>query len=174
MEHFPYINSLWFGECYDYNATPDYWLVEISGIPFGLYDEMLEGGGNPWRGMVYGMTSRLGWGTDPRAIWKLWDDFGIQDSRTLGYWDPACPVKTDRKDILATAYVKQGKTLISLASWAPEPGDVKLTIDWHALGLDPTKAALYAPAAEDSGCRLVPPDGEDPRRPRPRLAVDPR
>ena len=47
MEHFPYINSLWFGECYDYNEPPDYWLVEISGIPFGLYGEMLEGGGNP-------------------------------------------------------------------------------------------------------------------------------
>ena len=61
MEHFPYINSLWFGEGYDYNAPPDYWLVEISGIPFGLYGEMLEGDGNPWRGMVYGMTDRLGW-----------------------------------------------------------------------------------------------------------------
>ena len=96
--------------------------------------------------MVYGMTNRLGWGGDPRAIWKLWDDFGIQDSRMIGYWDPACPVKTDRKDVLATAYVKQGKTLISLASWAPEPDDVKLTIDWHALGLDPAKVALYAPA----------------------------
>ena len=56
MEHFPYINSLWFGEGYDYDETPDYWLVEISGIPFGLYGEMLKGGGNPWRGMLYGMT----------------------------------------------------------------------------------------------------------------------
>ena len=87
MEHFPYINSLWFGEGYDYNESPDYWLVEISGIPFGLYGEMLEGGGNPWRGMVYGMTNRLGWGGDPRPIWKFWDDFGIQQrphDRLLG------------------------------------------------------------------------------------------
>jgi hypothetical protein len=148
MEHFPYINSLWFGEGYDYNETPDYWLVEISGIPFGLYGEMLEGGGNPWRGMVYGMTSRLGWGGDPKPIWKVWDDFGIKDSRTLGYWDPACPVKTDHKEILATAYVKRGKTLLALASWAKEPVQVKLTIDWPALGLDPQKASLFAPAIQ--------------------------
>jgi len=148
MEHFSYINSLWFGEGYDYNETPDYWLVEISGIPFGLYGEMLEGGGNPWRGMVFGMTCRLGWGGDPRPVWKVWDDFGIKNSRTLGYWDPACPVKTGRKDILATAYVKPGKTLVALASWAKEPADVKLSIDWQALGLDPQKATLFAPAIQ--------------------------
>ena len=50
LEHFPFIDRLWFGEYFDYNASPDYWLVEMSGIPFGLMGEMLEGGGNPWRG----------------------------------------------------------------------------------------------------------------------------
>ncbi len=58
MEHFPFVNSLWFGEGYDYDETPDYWLVEISGIPFGLFGEMLGPGSDPWRGMVYGMTGR--------------------------------------------------------------------------------------------------------------------
>jgi hypothetical protein len=148
LEHFPYINSLWFGEGYDYDSAPDYWLVEISGIPFGLYGEMLEGGGNPWRGMVYGMTNRLGWGGDPRPIWKLWDQFGIGDARMVGYWDKACPVKTGRPDVLATAYLKPGKTLVSLASWAPEPVDSRLTIDWRRLGLDPRKTSMYAPAIE--------------------------
>jgi hypothetical protein len=109
---------------------------------------MLEGGGNPWRGMVFGMTSRLGWGGEPRPVWKVWDAFGIKDSRTLGYWDPACPVKTGRKDILATAYVKRGRTLVALASWAKEPADVRLSIDWPALGLDPQKATLFAPAVQ--------------------------
>ena len=161
MEHFPYINSLWFGEGYDYNAPPDYWLVEISGIPFGLYGEMLQGGGNPWRGMIYGMTSRLGWGGNPRAVWKLWDDFGIQDARMIGYWHPSCPVKTGHDDVLATAYVKQGKTLISLASWAKEPVLCRLAIDWKALGLDPEKAHLFAPAIEGlQGATLFGP--EDP------------
>jgi hypothetical protein len=145
MEHLPYLNSLWFGECFDYNAAPDYWLVEISGIPFGLYDELLESDGT-WRGMVYGMTHRLNHGGDPRSLWKLWDDFGIQDSRMLGYWDPACPVRTGRQDVLATAYVKKGKTLVALASWAAEPADVKLSVDWQALGLDPAKTSFYAPA----------------------------
>jgi hypothetical protein len=145
MEHFPYINSLWFGEGYDYNETPDYWLVEVSGIPFGLYGEMLQGGGNPWRGMIYGMSNRLGWGGDPKAIWKVWDDFGIRDAKMIGYWDRACPVKTDNKDVLATAYMRKGKTLISIASWAMEPVEVHLSFDWKALGLDPMKARLTAP-----------------------------
>ena len=36
MEHFPYIDRLWFGEYFDYDAPPDYWLTEVSGIPFGI------------------------------------------------------------------------------------------------------------------------------------------
>jgi len=146
MEHFPYINSLWFGEGYDYNETPDYWLVEVSGLPFGLYGEMLEGNGNPWRGMVYGMTARYYSGADPKHLWKLWDDFGIAEAKMLGYWSPHCPVKTDNKDVLATAYVKQGKTLISVASWAKDQVRCRLSIDWKAVGLDPGRAHLFAPA----------------------------
>jgi hypothetical protein len=145
IELFPYIDSLWFGEGFDYNEPPDYWLVEIAGIPYGLFGEMLQGGGNPWRGMLFGMTSRLGWGGDPRPLWKVWDEFGIQDARMSGFWDTNCPVKTGRNDVLATAYVKQGKTLISLASWAPNAGKTRLEINSAALGLDPAKLWLYAP-----------------------------
>lgn len=50
LEHFPYINRLWFGEFFDYNASPDFWMVEMAGIPFGVMGEMLQDGGNPWRG----------------------------------------------------------------------------------------------------------------------------
>lgn len=152
MEHFPYVNSLWFGEGYDYNESPDYWLVEISGIPFGLFGEMLQDNGNPWRGMVYGMTARYYSGADPKHIWRLWDEFGIQDARMIGYWDPACPVRTDHQDVLATAYVKPDKTLVSIASWAREslwgkqPVRCRLRVDWAALGLDPEKATIVAPA----------------------------
>ena len=152
MEHFPYINSVWFGEGYDYNETPDYWLVEISGVPFGLFGEMLQDNGNPWRGMVYGMTARYYSGADPKHIWKLWDEFGIQDAMMLGYWDPACPVRTDHQDVLATAYRKRGKTLVALASWARPslwgagPVRVRLRVDWAALGLRPDRAVITAPA----------------------------
>jgi hypothetical protein len=166
MEHFPYINSLWFGEMYDYNSAPDYWLVEISGIPFGLYGEMLQDAGNPWRGMLYGMTNRLGWGGDPTHIWKLWDDFGIQDAKMIGYWSPQCPVRTDNPNVLATAYVKKGKTLISIASWAKEPSRVAVKIDWKALGLDRAKAHLYAPAIQSfQSAALFSPDSLIPVSP---------
>jgi hypothetical protein len=146
LEHFPYLNRLWFGEYFDYNSAPDYWLTEISGIPFGLMGEMLEGGGNPWRGMVFGMTGRLPWSGDPRSMWKAWDQFGIADSRMIGFWVPSSPIKTGREDVLATAYVREGTTMIALASWAPVAVDVRLSIDWKALGLDPARARLTAPA----------------------------
>ena len=146
MEHTPYIDSLWIGEGFNYNESPEYWLVEISGIPFGLFSEMLESGGNPWRGMIYGMTTRFPYSGDPRPIWKIWDEFGIQDAKMIGYWSESCPVRTDNKDILATVYAKSGKVLVALASWAKESVDCQLQIDWKALGMDQDKAKIYAPA----------------------------
>ena len=73
--------------------------------------EMLQDGGNRWRGMLYGMTSRMSYqGNNPSPIWKVWDDFKIQDSEMFGYWSSRCPVKTDHQDVLATAYVGRNKT----------------------------------------------------------------
>jgi hypothetical protein len=146
MEHFPYLNRLWFGEYFDPNSPADYWLIEMSGIPYGLMGEMLQDGGNRWRGMLYGMTSRMPYdGNDPSPIWKVWDDFRIQDSDMFGYWSSRCPVKTDNKDVLATAYVGKGKTLISIASWAQDDVNIRLSLDWRALGIDPAGATLIAP-----------------------------
>jgi Glycoside hydrolase 123, N-terminal domain len=149
LEHFPYLNRLWFGEYFDYNSAPDYWLVEISGIPFGLMGEMLQDNGNPWRGMVYGMTGRLPWAGDPRPLWKAWDGFGIVDSRMIGFWVDDRPVKVERPEVLATSYVRDGRTMVALASWAKEPVNVHLAIDWKALGLNPSTATLEAPAIEN-------------------------
>ena len=149
MEFFPFIDSLWFGESFNYNETPDYWLTEISGIPYGLMGEMLQDGGNKWRGMIYGMVSRMPWSGDPRSLWKTWDEFGIDKAKMIGYWEPTCPVKTGREDVLATAYVREGKTLISVASWATGPVKAPLKLDWQALGLDPAKTHLYAPEIAD-------------------------
>jgi hypothetical protein len=150
LEHFPYINRLWFGEYFDPNSPPDFWFIEMSGIPYGLMGEMLQDGGNRWRGMVYGMTSRMPYdGNDPAPVWKVWDDFKIQDSDMIGYWSPRCPVKTGNKDVMATAYVKTGKTLVSIASWAQEDLNVRLSIDWPALGIDPARATVTAPEVKD-------------------------
>lgn len=148
MEHFPYLNRLWFGEYFDYeHNSPDFFLTEVSGIPFGLMGEMLQGGGNPWRGMIYGMTNRMPWSdnADPRPIWKVWDDFGIKGSEMIGYWSENCPVRTDNENVLATVYQKNGKSLISIASWADENVEVALNIDWKKLGIDPSKATITAP-----------------------------
>ncbi len=148
MEHFPYLDRLWFGEYFDYNGSPDYWMTEVAGIPFGLMGEMLQDGGNQWRGLIYGMTSRAPWSGDPANIWKLVDDFGIGQSEMIGYWVPDCPVKTGRPDILATVYKAKGKTLIAIASWAAGPARISLDIDWKALGIDPAKAKFTLPAVK--------------------------
>lgn len=152
MEHFPYLNRLWFGEYFDYeHNSPDFFLTEVSGIPFGLMGEMLQGGGNPWRGMIYGMTNRMPWSdhADPRPIWKLWDQFGMQGTQMIGYWSENCPVKTDNEKVLATVYKKKGATLISIASWADDDTEVTLKIDWKKLGIDPAKATITAPAVKN-------------------------
>ncbi|HTE11009.1 MAG TPA: glycoside hydrolase domain-containing protein, partial [Chitinophagaceae bacterium] len=148
MEHFPYLNRLWFGEYFDYEKNdPGFFLTEVSGIPFGLMGEMLQGDGNPWRGMVYGMTNRLGWSdkSDPRSIWSLWKELGMQGTEMIGYWSSHCPVKTNNDKVLVTVYKKKGFALLSVASWADSTTRVKLQIDWHALGIDETKASITAP-----------------------------
>lgn len=149
LEHFPYLNRIWFGEYFDYDSSPDFWLVEMSGIPFGVMGEMLQDGGNPWRGMIFGMTARMPWSGNPAPTWKVWDDFCIQDAKMVGYWAPSCPVKTDNKDILATAYIKKECVLISIASWAKETVNCRLKIDWGALDIDPDNAQLQAPFIQE-------------------------
>ncbi len=146
LEHFPYIDRLWFGEYFNYDSPPDYWLIEMSGIPFGLMGEMLEGGGNPWRGMLFGMTNRLPWtGGDPRELWKAWDDFGLNDATMHGWWTET-PVHTSNKDVLATTYTRAGRALVAVASWAKDTVPVSLEVNWRALGLDPAHIRIYAPA----------------------------
>jgi hypothetical protein len=163
LEHFPYINRLWFGEYFDYNSAPDFWLVEVSGICFGLMGEMLQDGGNPWRGMVYGMTARMPREEVPAHLWKIWDEFGIQDAKMIGYWSPSCPVKIDHKDVLATVYQRQDTALISIASWADESVKARLAIDWQALGINRQHAKLTAPAIEGfQEAAMFLPDNEIP------------
>jgi hypothetical protein len=163
MEHFPYLNRLWFGEYFDYeNNSPEFFLTEVSGIPFGLMGEMLEKGGNPWRGMVYGMTNRLPWSrqSDPRPVWKVWDEFGMAGSEMTGYWVDDCPVKTGREDVPATVYRKEKSALVALASWAKGDVHVRLRINWKRLGIDPARAVIEAPDVENfqTGRRFSPDD----------------
>lgn len=151
LEHFPYLDRLWFGEYFDYDMPPEFWMVEVSGIPYGLMGEMLWEGGNKWRGMLYGMTGRNpGYGVDNRPLWNFWDEFGMQHSEMIGYWVSDNPVKTGKERTLATVYRHKGqKALISLATWEDQDAAVTLKIDWQALGLDERNVSLHAPAIEN-------------------------
>lgn len=152
MEHFPYLNRLWFGEYFDYEKSkPDFYLTEVSGIPFGLMGEMLQDGGNQWRGMIYGMTNRLPWSgnNDPRPLWKVWDNFGMKGTKMFGYWSENSGFKTGNPAILATVYKKPGAALVAIASWAEKDELIKFTIDWNKLGIDPSKAVITLPEIEN-------------------------
>ncbi len=147
MEHFPYITRLWFGEYFEYDRGPDYWLTEVSGLPFGLMGEMLQDGGHPYRGLVYGMTARKYGDVDPRPVWRLMDAFGIAESRMSGYWLPDPPVRTGNPEVRATAYARDGAVLLALGSWSDRDEVVRLELDREALGLG-TDLRARVPAVE--------------------------
>lgn len=134
-EFFPYVDKLWFGESFVYNKmSPENWLVESSGIPFGLMGDMLHAGGNKWLGMQYGMTVRHPWLTegvvcDPRLVWKIWDEFDIEQAKMIGFWESDCPVKTGDKDVKATVYLHENKMLISVGNYTDADKSVRLSID---------------------------------------------
>tara|TARA_B100001989_G_C24551197_1_gene474944 strand:- start:2892 stop:5969 length:3078 start_codon:yes stop_codon:yes gene_type:complete len=149
MEHFPFVSRLWFGEYFEYDLDPDYWMTEVSGIPFGLTGEMLEKGGRPYRGLIYGMTTRVYHNYNPGNIWKLFDDFEIHKSKMIGYWVDSSPVTTDNKKIKCTIYQRDGDILITLASWSKNNEIIKLNIDWKKLGLDDKQCRLFSPEVTD-------------------------
>lgn len=150
-EFFPYVDKVWFGESFLYNKmSPANYLVESSGIPFGLMGDMLHAGGNQWLGMQYGMTVRHPWLTegvvcDPRYVWKIWDEFGIADATILGFWEKAPAVTTPDPAIKVTAYRKPERVLLSLGNYSDEPKTTRLNIDWAQLGIDPQKATCIIP-----------------------------
>ncbi len=153
-EFFPYIDKLWFGEFFHYdNMSAENYLIESSGIPFGLSADMLWDGGNPWLGMLFGMTCRYPYYAenpihDPHFLWKAWDDFGIRESEMHGFWEEKPIVATSDRQVKATAFVRDGKTMVAVGNYSNEAKKVRLDIDWNRIGLDSSKAELKAPAIE--------------------------
>ena len=99
LEIYPFIDSLWYGEGFDYDhVSASYWLAEMSGLPHGLnadllryagqtpahFKGMLVGSGNRWQGSLDSPPD--GNPFDPRNLWKLWDSFQIQDAVMYGWW----------------------------------------------------------------------------------------
>ena len=170
MELYPFIDSLWYGEAFDYvDATPDYWLAEISGLMFGLAAEMLRYSGMTpmhFRGLAHGMSNR--WQPqpkgptcpdefavspacdpfDPRDIWALQDQFGIAESVMVGWWEQVgtLPVQSDVEAVVVTTYLRKGTSaLVVLANFGKDVEDVHLDFDWGLLGMEASRSTLRVP-----------------------------
>lgn len=107
---------------YDYiclppaNCKPDYMLIEMSSIPFGLTAAVCGGGCPPCLGMLYGINSVYGEGGElqdriAESLYTLWDSFSIKDSRFYGYWDKKNPVSSDKKDIYISTFINKANLL---------------------------------------------------------------
>ena len=141
LELLPYIDRTWLGEGFKADNTADFWLVEMSGIPFGLLSETLDAK-NQFRGMVFGMLPRLPWSGNPVPLWHLWDKFGMSNASLRGYWDQRCPVKTGNDNLKATVYINEDEALIAIANWTTTPQQGQLLLDEELLGFHPTSAIL--------------------------------
>ncbi|MBQ7257231.1 MAG: hypothetical protein IJS60_06005 [Abditibacteriota bacterium] len=147
MEHLPYVTSLWIGEMYDYNLGAPYWFTEITGIPFGLPGEELENAFsncNPYRGMLYGISSGRNTMTAP-GMYDFWDKWNIKDATVIGYWDRKPAVRLNNDMCLATVYKQKGKSLIAVASWGDKDQTVDIKVDYKALGLNPKNVKITTP-----------------------------
>ena len=151
MDLLPYIDLAWIGEGRNYDREPDHWLIEVSGIPFGLSGQMLEGGGSPWRGMVYGITNRAGWTMNhtPEYLWKFFDDHHFSERIMTGYWEEDCPVTCSNPLINATAYQGPDDIVIALANWSNNDETTSININWKKLKADPSGFELFIPGIKD-------------------------
>ena len=146
MDLLPYFDLVWIGEGRDYSRMPDHWLIEVSGIPFGLPGQMLQGAGNPWRGMVYGITNRAGWdGEGPSSIWEFWDKFHIEDKKMVGYWDEQSPIKVNNSMIRATFYHGKTESIIAVANWDDKDQECAISLDWKRLGFNSRSYTVEQP-----------------------------
>lgn len=145
MELYPYVDKCWIGEGFDYDETPDYYLTEVSGIPYGVMSEMMDAG-NKYRGLLYGMTCRLGWETNPESpteIWKLFDRFDFGNSEMVGWWDRRNSVKTGNPRVFATEYIARKKRFIAIANFSDKEEKVALKVENKEI------KEFYAPQIKD-------------------------
>jgi hypothetical protein len=128
--------------------------------------------------MLFGMSNRAGWnGHDPNHnadLWKLWDEFGIENADLYGWWNKSSPIalavvnstaspmaavtsvvgEVGAADVYASAYVRPGHTtgggtLIALASWSDNYATIRLSVtDWGVLGLKKGSSLLKIPGIE--------------------------
>ena len=159
-ELYPYIDSIWYGEQCNYAAySPEQWLAEVSGVPFGLPGQVLGTNKEQWQALTFGMTCRIypdPHTCNPRPLWRALDALGLQSPRMLGWWDHECPVSVsvagsgggsaaggsaaggNEAHARATLFIGTGADggksfVVAVANWAPHPQQLALSFDWAAL-----------------------------------------
>ena len=144
--HFPYLNSLWFGEGFSSDAEPDFWLIEMSGLAFGIPAEQLSSP-NLWRGMVFAEGAR-----PAPALWKAWDAYALTTPGTtlVGWWDDEPLATVSGADVAAAGGVKASvyvipgsppRYVLAIASWAQHNVTVSIQFD-AGIGSHPMVSAL--------------------------------
>ena len=148
IDLYPYFDLLWRGEGFYNDTPPDFWLIERSGIAFGIAGEML-GRGNPFRGLLFGMTDRAGWGGNPTGLWKFFDKVKLGDMELIGWWDDDCPVKVSgSQDVKASVWKGDGSAVLVVANFSKEPRTATFAFDAAGLGFDGSKASWSMPEIE--------------------------
>lgn len=145
IDLYPYFDLLWRGEGFYNDTPPDFWLIERSGIAFGIAGEML-GRGNPFRGLLFGMTDRAGWGGNPTGLWKFFDKVKLGDMELIGWWDDDCPVKVSgSQDVKASVWKGDGRAVLVIANFSKGPRTATLAFNAAGLGFDGAKASWSLP-----------------------------
>lgn len=129
-ELYPYVDKCWIGEGFDYDKSPEFWLTEISGIPFGVMSEMMDSG-NQYRGLLFGMTNRLGWETnesDPLNIWRIFDDYNLAEAELVGWWDDRNDVVLSNSSVRASEYRLNDKKYIAIANFSSDEQETDIYI----------------------------------------------
>lgn len=157
-ELLPYVDRLWLGEGFSDAAPADFWLVELSGIPFGLMSESLQTR-NRFRGMVFGMLPRLAWSGNPVPLWKVWDEFGMKTAVMHGFWEPDCLVATGNDAVKATVFTNGDTALLVMANWSDSPQRVDLSVDADRLGFRPSSFTQPEIKGLQSANAVTQPDG---------------
>ena len=148
MEALPFVDRIWYGDGHSYRVSPEQMLVGVSGVPFGVGGTLMQTGGNIWTGLVFGMTGREGWGGVASPVWSVWDRFRVRGSEFIGWWDPACPVRMDRREVRVSVWKRRGAVLAAVANFSDQTVREPLTVYWNDLGLRREACRLYFPGME--------------------------
>ena len=158
IDLYPYFDLLWRGEGFSNNTPPDFWLIERSGIAFGIAGEML-GRGNPFRGFLFGMTDRAGWGGGPVGLWKFFDEVKLGDMELVGWWDDDCPVRVEGSpDVRVSVWKGKRCAVFVIANFSKDSRTATLAFDSAKLGFDGAKAKWILPAIDKVQTEAPAPD----------------